>query len=61
MLEKFYKGTMDTLNETVPIKKECDRGSQMTFKTKEPSKERMARSRLRNNDLIDKTDENLFL
>lgn len=61
MLEKFCKGTMDALNEIAPIKKEYVHGIEMSFMTKQPSEEIVARLRLRNNDLIDKTDENRFL
>ena len=43
------------------MKKKNVRGNQMPFIAKELSKEIMARSRLRNNDLIDKTGENRFL
>ena len=52
---------MDTLNKIVAMKKKNVRGNQMPFIAKELSKEIMARSRLRNNDLIDKTGENRFL
>ena len=52
---------MDTLNKIAPIKKRHVPSNQMSFMTKELSKEIMARLRLRNNSLIDKTDENRFL
>ena len=60
-LEKFCKTTMDTLKKITPIKKKHVHGNQMPFRTKEFSKEIMARSRLRNNYLMDKTNENRFL
>ena len=60
-LEKFCKTTMDTLNLFAPIKKKYARGNQMTFMTKDLSKEMMTRSRLRNKYLKDKTEENCLL
>ena len=51
-LQKFGKTTMDTLNSFAPIKKEYARGNQMSFMTKNLSKEIMARSRLRNQYLF---------
>ena len=52
---------MDTLNKIVAMKKKNVRGNQMPFMAKELSMEIMARSRLRNNYLINKADENRFL
>ena len=52
---------MDTLNKVAPIKRKYARGNQMPFTTKELSKEIMARSRLRNKYLTDKTVENRLL
>ena len=43
---------MDTLNSFAPIKKKYARGNQMSFMTKNLSKEIMARSRLRNQYLF---------
>ena len=60
-LEKFCKTTMDTLNSFAPIKKKYARGNQMPFMTKNLSKEIMTRSRLRNEYLKHKTEENRFL
>ena len=60
-LERFCKITMDTLNKVAPIKRKYTRGNQMPFMTKELSKEIMARSRLRNKYLTDKTVENRLL
>ena len=60
-LERFCKITMDTLNKVAPIKRKYARGSQMPFMTKELSKEIMARSRLRNKYLTDKTVKNRVL
>ena len=60
-LERFCKITMDTLNKVAPIKRKYARGNQMPFMTKELSKEIMARSRLRNKYLTDKTVENRLL
>ena len=60
-LEKFCKTTMDTLNLFAPIKKKYARGNQMSFMTKDLSKEMMTRSRLRNKYLKDKTEENRLL
>ena len=52
---------MDTLNLFAPIKKKYARGNQMSFMTKDLSKEMMTRSRLRNKYLKDKTEENRLL
>ena len=60
-LEKFCKTTMNTLNLFPPIKKKYARGNQMSFMTKDLSKEMMTRSRLRNKYLKDKTEENRLL
>ena len=60
-LEKFCKTTMDTLNLLAPIKQKYDRGNQMSFMTKDLSKQMMTRSRLRNKYLKDKTEENRLL
>ena len=60
-LERFCITAIDTLNKIALIKKKYARGNQMSFMTKELSKEIMLRSRLRNKFLIDKTDENRFL
>ena len=45
------KTTLDTLNSFAPIKKKYTRGNQMSFMTKNHSKEIMTRSTLRNNYL----------
>ena len=45
ILEKFCKITMDTLNSFALIKKEYARGNQMSFMTKNLSKEIMTRLR----------------
>ena len=60
-LESFCKITMDTLNKVAPVKRKYARGNQMPFMTKELSKEIMARSRLKNKYLTDKTVENRLL
>ena len=60
-LKKFCKPTMDTLNYFSPIKKKYARGNQMSFMTKNLSKEIMTRSRLRNKYLKHKTEENRLL
>ena len=60
-LEKFCKTTMDTLNSFAPIKKKYAYGNQMPFMTKNRSKEKMTRSRLRNRYLKHKTEENRLL
>ena len=60
-LQKFCKMTMDTLNSFAPIKKKYARGNQMSFMTKNLSKEIMTRSRLRNKYLKHKTEENRLL
>ena len=52
---------MDTLNLFAPIKKKYARSNQMSFMTKDLSKEMMTRSRLRNKYLKDKTEENRLL
>ena len=52
---------MDTLNSCVPMKKKYARGNQMPFMTKNLSKEIMARSRLKNEYLKHKTEENHLL
>ena len=57
-LEKFCKTTMDTLNTFFPIKKKYARDNQMSFMTKNLSKEIMTRSKLRNKYLKHKTEEN---
>ena len=60
-LEKFCKTTMDTLNLFAPMKKKYARGNQMSFMTKDLSKEMMTRPKLRNKSLKDKTEENRLL
>ena len=60
-LQKFCKTTMDTLNSFAPIKKKYARGNQMSFMTKNLSKEIMTKSRLRNKYLKHKTEENRLL
>ena len=60
-LEKFCKTIMDTLNSFAPINKKDARGNQMPFMTKNLSKETMTRSRLRNEYLKHKTEENRLL
>ena len=60
-LEKFCKTTMDTLNSFAPIKKKYAPGNQMTFMTKNLSKELMTRLRLRNKYLKHKTEGNCVL
>ena len=60
-LEKFCKTTMDTLNLFAPMTKKYARGNQMSFMTKDLSKEIMIRSRLRNKYLNDKSEENRLL
>ena len=52
---------MDTLNSFAPIKKKYAGGNQMPFMTKNLSKEKMTRSRLRNEYLKQKTEENRLL
>ena len=52
---------MDTLNSFAPIKKKYAQGNQMPFITKNVSKEKMTRSRLRNKHLKHKTEENRLL
>ena len=52
---------MNTLNKFSPIKEKHIHSNQVSFMTKEISKEIMARSGLRNNYLTDKTAENSFL
>ena len=59
-LEKFYKATMDTLNKIAPIKKKHFPDSQMPFMIQKLSKEIIARSKLGNNYLINKTDKKCF-
>ena len=60
-LQKICKTTMDTLNSFAPIKKKYARGNQMLFMTKDLSKEKMTRSKLRNKYLKHKTKENRLI
>ena len=60
-LEKFYKITIYTLNSFALIKKKYARGNQISFMTKNLSKEIMTRLRLRNKYLEHKTEENCLL
>ena len=59
-LEKFYKATTDTLNKIAPIKKKHFPDSQMPFMIQKLSKEIIARSKLGNKYLINKTDKKRF-
>ena len=52
---------MDTLNSFAPLKKKYAWDNQMPFTTKNLSKEIMTRSRLKNQYLKHKTEENRLL
>ena len=58
---RFYKISIDTLNNFVPIKEKFVRTNQMSFITKEFSVEIKKRSRLRNDILRKETEENCKL
>ena len=60
-LEKFCQTTMNTLNSFSPIKKKNACGNQKNFMTKDLFKGIMTRSRLRNEYLKRKTEDNCFL
>ena len=56
-----YKTTIDILNSFAPVKKKYARVNQMSFMTKNLSKELMTRLRLRNKYLKHETEENRLL
>ena len=56
-----YKTTIDVLNSFAPVKKKYARVNQMSFMTKNLSKELMTRVRLRNKYLKHETEENRLL
>ena len=56
-----YKTTIDILNSFAPVKKKYARVNQMSFMTKNFSKELMTRLRLRNKYLKHETEENRLL
>ena len=56
-LQRFCDINLQVLNQHAPQKIKCVRGNQMSFMTKQLSKEIM-RSRLRNNFLRNRTEEN---
>ena len=53
--QKFCDIWLETLNKHAPCKQKYARGNQMSFFTKELSKAIMARSKLRNNHLQNRT------
>ena len=57
-LNKFITVCIDTLNNHAPSKKKYIRGNHLPFMNKELSKEVMHRTRLRNNFLRNRSDEN---
>ena len=57
-LKRFCKLSVNVLNKHAPPKKKYARGNQMPFFTKELSKEIMARSRLHNKYLKNRSEEN---
>ena len=57
-LKKFCELSVNVLNKHAPRKKKYARGNQMPFFTKEHSEEIMTRSRLRNNYLKNRNEEN---
>ena len=54
-LKKICETTIDTLNSFAPLKKKYARGNQMSFMTKNLSKQILTRLRLRNKYLNHKT------
>ena len=60
-LLRFCDINLQVLNQHAPQKIKYIRGNQITFKTKQLSKEIMKRSRLRNNFLRNRTEENKIL
>ena len=60
-LQRFCDINLQVLNQHVPQKIKYVRGDQMPFMTKQSSKEIMKRSRLRNNFLRNRTEENKIL
>ena len=60
-LQRFCDINLQVLNQHAPQKIKYVRGNQMTFMTKQLSKEIMKRSRLRNNFLRNRTEENKIL
>ena len=58
VLKRFCKQSVNVLNKHAPRKKKYARGNQMSFFTKELSKEIMTRSRLRNKYLKNRNEEN---
>ena len=57
-LNKLVSVYIDTLNNIALTKKKCIRGNHLPFMNKELSKEIMDRTRLRNNFLTNRSDEN---
>ena len=57
-LQRFFDINLQVLNQHAPQKIKYVRGNQMPFITKQLSKEIMKRSRLRNNFLRSRTEEN---
>ena len=60
-LQSFCDINLQVLNQHAPQKFKYVRGNQMSFLTKQLSKEIMKRSRLRNNFLRNRTEENKIL
>ena len=60
-LQRFCDINLQVLNQHAPQKIKYVRGNQMPFMTKQLSKEIMKRSRLRNNFLRNRTEENKIL
>ena len=57
-LNKFITVCIDTLNNHAPSKEKCIRSNHLSFMNKELSKEIMHKTRLRNNFLRNRSDEN---